>query len=156
MPDRSVTHATFAIERRYDQPPAKIFAAFSDAVAKRRWFAEGENFQVDEYTMDFRVGGLERGRFRFKGGPAITNDTTYLDIVPDERIIVAYEMTIDGRRISASLATTEFKSDGAGTRLVYTEQGAFLDGLDQPKQREEGCRGLLEALAGELKRETAT
>ena len=35
------------------------------------------------------------------------NDTTYQDIVPEERIVLAYTMAVGGRRISASLATVE-------------------------------------------------
>ena len=40
--------------------------------------------------------------------------------------------------------------DGRGTRMVYTEQGAFLDGHDTPAQREHGTRELLDNLAAEL------
>ena len=70
--------------------------------------------------------------------------------MPNERIIIAYYMTIGGNPISASLSTIEFKPKGAGTRLVFTEQDAFLDGYDGVKDREEGTRGLLEALDKEL------
>jgi hypothetical protein len=35
------------------------------------------------------------------------------------------------------------------------EQDAFLDGHDNAAQREEGCRGLLEALAVQLDRQVA-
>jgi hypothetical protein len=41
-------------------------------------------------------------------------------------------------------------ADG-GTRLVLTEQGAYLDGREQPAWREQGTADHLEALAGELK-----
>lgn len=154
--ERSVAHATFTIERRYAAPPRRVFNAFADPAIKRRWFAEGGpseaggDWQVESFETDFRVGGWERSRFRFRGGPLITNDTVYQDIVPDRRIIIAYNMTIGGNRISASLATMQFEPDGAGTRLVFTEQDAFLDGYDEVGQREEGTRELLESLAREL------
>jgi uncharacterized protein YndB with AHSA1/START domain len=150
MTERSVTHATFSIERTYDSPPAKVFNAFADPAIKRRWFAEGEGWEVEEFNVDFKVGGYERSRFRFRGGAPIHNHTTYHDIVPNERIIIAYTMTIGENRISASLATFEFKPDGAGTRLVCTEQGAFLDGLDSVGPREAGWRDLLAALGRAL------
>ena len=148
--DRSVTHATFTIERRYAAPPARVFKAFEDPAQKRRWFVEGEGWEVENFEIDFRVGGFERSSFRFRGGPLVTNDTVYQDIVPDRRIIVAYSMTVGGNPISASLATMQFEPDGKGTRLVFTEQGAFLDGYDDAGKREEGCRELFEALAREL------
>jgi uncharacterized protein YndB with AHSA1/START domain len=152
MAERSVTHATFTIERTYDAAPARVFKAFEDPVAKRRWFAEGEGWEIEEFAAEFRVGGYERSRFRFRGGVPIRNDTSYHDIVPNQRIILAYTMTIGENRISASLATFEFKQAGSGTQLVFTEQGAFLDGLDTAGPREAGWRDLLEALGKELKR----
>ncbi len=113
------------IRRRGCLAPSPIPAA------KRRWFAEGDGWKIETFDVDFRVGGYERSRFRFLDGPLVTNDTVYQDIVPDERIIIAYAMTIAEKPISCSLATIEFKPTGKGTRLVYTEQGAFLDKLDQ-------------------------
>jgi uncharacterized protein YndB with AHSA1/START domain len=149
----SVVHHTFTIERTYPAAPARVYRAFEDPNLKRKWFAEGEGWEVDEFTVDFRVGGREYSRFRFQGNE-ITNDTTYQDIVPNHRIVIAYTMTMGGKRISSSLATMEFKPAGAGTKLVFTEHDAFLDGADHPKQREEGTRELLDKL-GELLTQTA-
>lgn len=146
----SVVHSTFSVERTYPVAPSRVFAAFEDPATKRRWFAEGEGWEVDEYTLDFRVGGRETSRFRFQGGPPMGNDTVFLDIVPDRRIVLAYTMTFDGKRTSVSLATVEMERTGDGTRLVYTEQGAFLDGADRPEGREAGCGQLLDKLGEEL------
>lgn len=151
MAERSVTHATFTLERSYDAPPAKVFKAFADPAIKRRWFAEGEGWELEEFTGEFKVGGFERGRFRFRGGEPVRNDTTYHDIVPNERIIFAYSMTIGDNRISSSLATFQFKAAGNGTQLIFTEQGAFLDGLDSAGPREGGWKELLDALGRALK-----
>lgn len=150
MSERTVAYGSFTIERLYPARPQKVFKAYSDAAIKRRWFAEGEGWDIETYDLDFRVGGVESSSFRFRGGDLVTFDGTYLDIVPDARIILAYGMTVAGRRISASLASTEFEADGTGTRLRFTEQGAYLDGEDQIPGREEGTRELLEALAREL------
>jgi uncharacterized protein YndB with AHSA1/START domain len=150
MRSTAVTHASFTIERSYTASPARVFAAFADPAQKRRWLAEGEGWEVEQFDVDFRVGGFERSRFRFQGGPPITNDTVYQIIQPDERIILAYAMTIDGAPLSGSLLTIEFEPEGSGTRLVFTEQGAYLDGKDGPVHREEGSRELLEKLAAEL------
>lgn len=147
MTSNPVVHASFTLERSYAASPARVFAAFSDPKQKRRWFAEGEGWEVEQFDADFRVGGHERSRFRFQGGPPITNDSVYQVIQPNERIILAYAMTIDGAPISGSLLTMEFVLEGTGTRFVFTEQGAYLDGKDAPVQREEGSRELLESLA---------
>ena len=145
-----VVHSTFSVERTYPSSPTRVFAAFSNQQTKRRWFVEGEGWQIDEFSMDFRVGGQEISRFRKKGGAQMGNDTVYLDIVPERRIVLAYTMLSGDTRISVSLATVEITPAGKGARLLYTEQGAFFEGADAVRQREHGCRWLLEQLAEEL------
>jgi uncharacterized protein YndB with AHSA1/START domain len=75
--------------------------------------------------------------------------------VPNQRIISTYDMHLDKARISVSLATVEFKQEGKGTRMIYTEQGAFLDGYDDAGQREQGTRGILDQLGEALRRAKA-
>ncbi|MEA2396553.1 MAG: hypothetical protein QOK25_109 [Thermoleophilaceae bacterium] len=156
MSERSVTHDTFVIERSYEASPARVFAAFADPEAKASWFAGPEEWDDGASEFDFRVGGREVARGGPKGGPVHTYDAVYRDIVPDERIVTTYEMFMDETRISVSVATYEFKPEGDGTRLVLTEQGAFLDGHDNSAQREQGTNGLLDALGNHLQRESAT
>ena len=100
--------------------------------------------------MDFRVGGKETSIGGPKGGPLIEFRATYLDIVLDQRIIYAYDMDIDGKKISVSVATIEIKPEGKGTRLKVTEQGAYLDGFDNGDLREKGTHDLLDALGKSL------
>lgn len=152
----AVAHGTFTVERCYDAAPARVFRAHSDPVSFRRWFAEGEGWTIHEWNHDFRVGGHAGGRFRFgdESNDTWFNDTEYLDIVQDRRIIISYVMGRmvgdEKQRASASLATTELVPDGSGTRLIYTEQGAFLDGADDIAGRERGCAEMLDALGREL------
>ena len=153
MTERSVTHATFVIDRTYAARPARVFAAFADPEIKARWSSCHEEWARPE--SDFRVGGFERGGGGDRDGPRWSVETLYQDIVADQRIVFSYAMDRDGVRISASLTTIEFRPDGAGTRLVLTEMGAYLDGHDIPAQREHGTREGLEALARELARQSA-
>ena len=149
---RSVTHATFVIERSYDVPPSMVFEVFADAKAKAAWFNGPEEWGPDEHALDFRVGGRETTRGGPKGGPVHTYDALYYDIVANERIIIAYDMHLDDRRISVSLATIEIKPEGKGTKLTFTEQGAFLDGFDNVADREHGYGELLDGLGRYLER----
>jgi uncharacterized protein YndB with AHSA1/START domain len=146
----SVIHGTFNIERTYPQSPAVVFSAFADQAKVRRWRVEGEGFTVHEFTFDFRIGGSEVSRFSYGNGPEIRLDAQFQDIIPDQRIVFVYKMAMGPKPFSVSLTTVELDPSGDGTRLTYTEQGAFFDSVDSAKGREEGCRGLLEALSIEL------
>lgn len=149
--EHSVTHATFVIERTYPASTVRVFNAFADPAIKARWFGNDEMPKM-HHELDFRVGGREINRGGPPDGPTYTFEARYEDIVPQERIVTSYVMYLGDERISVSVATVELQSQASGTRLVYTEQGAFLDGYDNPAQREEGARELLDALGVELSR----
>jgi uncharacterized protein YndB with AHSA1/START domain len=150
MKTPSVTHGSFTIERSYAAPPARVFHAWADPVAKARWFGGPDEWEKSRPEFDFRVGGRERVSGGPKGGQSHDFAATYLDIIPDRRIIYCYEMHLGAARISISLATVEFRPEGSGTCLVVTEQGAFLDGYDDAGGREEGTRWLLGKLETSL------
>jgi len=96
--------------------------------------------------MDFRVGGHERFGGLTPEGTRYSYDALYYDIVPDQRIVYSYEMYSGDDRMSVSLTTVEIVPDQDGTKLTYTEQGAFLDGIDKPEDREEGTASILDNL----------
>ena len=148
---RSVVHATFSLERVYDASPAQVFRALSDKAAKARWFEGGNGWTAIEREMDVRPGGRERAKGRWPSGMVTTFDAVYFDVVPNRRLVYTYEMHLDDRKISVSLATIELEPKGAGTRLRITEQGAFLDGYDDAGSREHGTGLLLDRLGASLK-----
>jgi uncharacterized protein YndB with AHSA1/START domain len=151
MTERSVNHATFVIERRYPAAPGKVFAAWASAEAKAIWM-DDPDFKSDgtESVLDFRVGGHEHFGGLTPDGTSYSYDATYYDIVPDQRIIYSYEMYAGADRMSVSLATVQIAPDADGTRLIYTEQGAFLDDIDKPGAREEGTAQMLDNLGAYL------
>ncbi len=150
--ERSAIHSSFVIERTFDAAPARVWAAFADPQSKNRWFADGDGWGTDAYHLDFRVGGSETYRGHH-GDMAVTFDARYYDIVENERMVWAYDMHMNGDRISVSLTTIELEPAGTGTRLTFTEHDTFLDGFEAVGPREEGTRELMNALATELARQ---
>jgi uncharacterized protein YndB with AHSA1/START domain len=153
MKERSVIHDTFTIERTYPATPSRVFAAFASEEAKDAWGDTGDITGSQPATgpgeFDFRVGGHERFGHVYQG-VSYTYDAVYYDIVPDQRLVYSYEMYADGARISVSVATIEFAEKGDGTRLTWTEQGAYLDGFDgddAPGLRQGGTSEMLDGLA---------
>ena len=149
---RSVVHGAFHLERVYDATAEDVYRALSEKEAKSRWFFGPTGWRLIERTMDFRVGGRERVKGGFEGGVTTTFDAVYHDIVPRERIVYAYEMHLDDRKLSVSLATLQIKPEGQRrTRLLLAEHGAFLDGYDDAGSRQRGTADLLDRLGASLR-----
>ena len=148
--ERSQTHATFVVERSYPVPVSAVWHALSDNDARDQWFGGGPEFDAGDKSHDFRVGGhgVEDGQWH--GGPRSRFDSTYTDIVDQQRIVFTYDMWLDDQHMSTSLTTIVVEPESDGTRLTYTEQGVHFDGLDSVDGREEGTRGLLDNLGSFL------
>jgi uncharacterized protein YndB with AHSA1/START domain len=145
MTERTTTHATFTLERHYQVPPERVFAAWADPVAKARWFAGGQS----GHSLDFRVGGTERNRAGHEGTEYLWL-SRYHDIVAAVRIVYSSTLSSDGALATMSQTTVELHPEGDGTLLVLTEQGAYLDGHELPAWREQGTSDWLDSLGEEL------
>ena len=162
MTTRSVIHDTFVIERTYAATPPRVFAAFASEEAKNSWGDTGDLEPVGEQDaspseFDFRVGGRERFSHKWQG-TTFRYDALYYDIVTDQRLVYCYEMYANDARISVSVATIEFTKSGDGTALSWTEQGAYLDGVDgaeAPALRRGGTAEMLDGLTSYLQRQVA-
>jgi uncharacterized protein YndB with AHSA1/START domain len=159
MTDSSVIHDTFSIERSYPAVPSRVFAAFASREAKDAWGGDDPGIEsvqgeAADSEFDFRPGGRERFGMEYNG-TTYRYDALYYDIVPDQRIVYSYEMYANDARISVSVATIEFGKSGDGTDLTWTEQGAYLDGIDgaeAPALRKGGTAEMLDGLTRYLTR----
>ncbi|MFB5268326.1 SRPBCC family protein [Paenibacillus enshidis] len=139
MTERFVKHATFVVERTYAASPARVYQAWSDPAAKAKWFSKADIFE-------FHVGGREYSSGGPPEGPVFTFDACYQEIVPEQRIVYSYTLDSGDTRISVSITTVELIPIEGGTKLIFTEQGAFFDGHDTPEVREHGTNEMLNAL----------
>jgi uncharacterized protein YndB with AHSA1/START domain len=152
MTQQSVIHDTFTVERTYPATASRVFGAFASQEAKETWGDTGDLQPGDTDTaqteFDFRIGGRERFGFTYQSR-TYRYDACYYDIVPDQRIIYSYEMYADDVRISVSVATIEIVKTADGAALTWTEQGAYLDGIDgthAAELREGGTAEMLDGL----------
>lgn len=153
MTKPSAEHATLVIERHLKAPVARVFRAWSTPASKRQWFACHGDWVPLEYDLDFRPGGAEKNYVADTDGLLHAYDAHYIDIVPEARIIYAYEMKLGQTRISASLATVAFEAASGGTKMIFTEQVVFLDGYADNGARLQGTEIGLDNLELFLERE---
>ena len=147
MSEQTTKHATFELERVYEGvPAARVWAAWANAEEKQSWYRPG-NLSDSDYDLDFSVGGLEHMNVAMPDGTRFALEARYYDIVEGERFVYTYTLNRNDALMSVSVASVVLAPEGDGTRLTLTEQGAFLNDLDKPADREHGTRALLESLA---------
>jgi uncharacterized protein YndB with AHSA1/START domain len=140
-----VTHSTFTLERSFDVPVRRVFEAWADPAARKRWMAQGA-----EHSQDFIVGGLETVRGLDAEGRTLTYQGRYAEIVPNERILTTSTLHTEDVLSTVSVTSVEFWAEDAGTRLVLTEHGMYLPGQEKPTWREQGTAQQLDMLAAEF------
>lgn len=135
-------HTDFVIEREFAATPAEVFAAWADPDARMAW-SDCHPGSTREHRLDFRVHGHELYEAVGANGEIERVDSFFFDIVEGQRIVFGYDIRFGQQRLSASLVTVEFFPAKRGTRMVYTEQLAYLDGHED---RDERMRGTAESL----------
>lgn len=139
------THTDFTIEREFAAAPEAVFRAWADPQAKRRW-SDCHAEHTTEYRLDFRPLGHETHQVVYPDGSVQQIEKVFFDIVDARRIVFTYDIRLDARRLSVSLVTVEFFASRRGTRMVYTEQLAYLDGHEDRAQRLRGTEESLDRL----------
>jgi uncharacterized protein YndB with AHSA1/START domain len=153
MKNTSSEHATLTIERQVKASATRVFAAWANSETKRQWFACHDEWVQLEYSLDFRIGGAERNHVSDTDGVLHAYEARFIDIIPNARIIYAYDMKLGDTRISASLATVTLEATANGTTMVFTEQVVFLDGYADNGSRLQGTEILIDRIQTFVERE---
>lgn len=155
-PRCAVEHETFAVTRVYEADRSRVFAAWADPEARSRWAPPSKGQAIEYLETDFRTGGRDVSNCGAAGDLSIRVESHYLDIVPDRRIVFSEVVASGGARLSVSLITVEFETDGDRTRLTLTDQIAALDGSGMVSGSKAGFAAALDNLAEDLRRSDRT
>jgi uncharacterized protein YndB with AHSA1/START domain len=128
MSVHALGHATFVFERRCAAPVGRVFAALSDPVERASWGAPSDNASLVYDQADFREGGQDIFRCGDIANPQYRGVTSYLDIVPNARIVSSEVIESGGQKLLISLSTTTLEPDAGSTKVVVTTQLTSLIG----------------------------
>jgi uncharacterized protein YndB with AHSA1/START domain len=121
MATQTATKPSLILKRRYNAPPAKVFAAWTEPEKLARWMGSEQITSVRAET-DLRVGG----RYHIKMiTPGDEHDVSgvYRELVPNEKIVFTWAWKSTPER--ESLVTVSLKADGGGTLLTLTHEQFF-------------------------------
>jgi len=111
------TEREIHIEREFDAPRDRVFAAYTDPELIPRWWGpRGTTAEVVQ--MDTRTGGDWRFVIHNSDGSQTGFRGTYREVSAPERIVQTFEW--DGMPGYVSLETATFEDLGDRTRLVAT------------------------------------
>lgn len=113
---------SLAIKRRFNAPPAKVFAAWTDPQKVKHWMGPGE-VKVLSAECDARVGGRYRWLMQTPSGEEHDVSGVYREVVPNEKLVFTWAWKSTPER--ESLVTLTFKDDGGGTLMTLTHEQFF-------------------------------
>jgi uncharacterized protein YndB with AHSA1/START domain len=124
MSTAAAVKPSLTIKRRFNAPPAKVFAAWTDPEKVKRWMGPGE-VKVLRVETDPRSGGRFRWVMQAPSGEEHDVSGVYREVIPNEKLVFTWAWKTTPER--ESLVTLTFKSDGDGTLFTMTHEQFFDD-----------------------------
>ncbi|MBN8606692.1 MAG: SRPBCC domain-containing protein [Caulobacterales bacterium] len=146
----TLAHATIVMERIYNASPTRVFNAWADVEARKRWSAPAADIRIEYEEADFREGGRDVSRCIELGNDDYVALVHYIDIKRDQRIFFVEDIIHGKKRASAALISVELSPKGGATHLLLTMQIASFDGSDMEKGYHFGWNAALDNLAREF------
>ncbi len=126
---------SLTLSRSYPVAPEKVWRAWTDAEAVKRWWGPGNNEPVSLAELDVRVGGRFRIVFGGPDGRAHECAGTYREVVPNRRLAFTWTWP-NSTPERESLVTITFHAAAKGTELVFLHEQLFDE-----KARDDHKRG---------------
>jgi uncharacterized protein YndB with AHSA1/START domain len=144
MSVQAAVKPSLALKRRFKAPPAKVFAAWTDAEKIKRWMGPA-GFTVPRAESDARVGGRYRFVMLSPQGETRVVGGIYREVVVNEKLVFTWAWdAAPGDEPYESLVTVRFKPDDGGTLLTLTHERLFDD--ESRVGHEKGWNGALDKL----------
>ncbi len=105
------------MERVFDAPRDRVFAAFTDPKLIPEWWGPRETTTIVD-RMDVRSGGSWRFVVRNSDGSETAFRGTYREVAPPERIVQTFEW--EGMPGHVSVETATFEDLGERTKVTTT------------------------------------
>ena len=112
------------LHRRYPVTPEKVWRAWTDPEAIKRWWGPDAGDRVSLAQLDLRVGGRYRIVF---GGPQGTDHEVqgvYREVVPHRRLVFTWTWP-NSTPERESVVTIVFKAAAGGTELDFRHEQFF-------------------------------
>jgi uncharacterized protein YndB with AHSA1/START domain len=115
---------SITLKRHIKAPPAKVFAAWTQAAQLARWFGPHETVaETLKAELDVRVGGKFRVGFDAVDGEYHEVGGVYREVVPDQRLQFTWAWHTTPER--ESLVTITIVPDGNGSMLTLLHEQFF-------------------------------
>ena len=113
-----------ALDRTYPVAPEKVWRAWTDPEAVKRWWGPGPGEPVSLAELDVRVGGRFRIVFGGPDGKAHECAGIYREIVPNRKLVFTWTWP-NSTPERESLVTVTLRAAGKGTELVFLHEQFF-------------------------------
>ena len=131
---------SLTIKRRFNAPPAKVFAAWTDPEKVKRWMGPGE-VKALSVEANPRTGGRYRWLMQAPSGDQHDVSGVYREVIPNEKLVFTWTWKTTPERESLALT---FKADAGGTLMTLTHE-QFFD--EEARDRHQGgWNGAMEKL----------
>jgi uncharacterized protein YndB with AHSA1/START domain len=135
MEQRLATKPSLALNRHYPVAPEKVWRAWTDAEAVKRWWGPGPGEPVSLAELDVRVGGRFRIVFGGPDGKMHECAGVYKEVVPNRKLVFTWHWP-NSTPERVSVVTIVFKEVNGETDLLFKHEELFDE-----KARDDHKRG---------------
>ena len=135
---------SLSLSRHYPVSPEKVWRAWTDPEAVKKWWGPGPGEPVSAAELDVRVGGRFRIVFGGPDGKMHECAGVYREVVPSRKLVFTWSWprTTPERE---SVVTIVFRASGKGTDLDFKHEQLFDEKVRDDHKR--GWTGTLDKLA---------